>query len=163
MNGDDIPQSFQKGEAFEQYLRNRIFTKSQYSIVEKTHGFHENNGDYIESTLHPDFKLRDLTNDREFYLEAKFRTNVFDTTINWCHYRQLLRYRDFNKVLPLFIALGIGRTADDPYNVFILPLHEAGHTDLYLSIVNKFKIGLDAPLSSQLLWNRYNPKLRKAG
>ena len=107
MNGDDIPQSFQKGEAFEEYLRNRIFTKSQYSIVEKTHGFHENNGDYIESTLHPDFKLRDLTNDREFYLEA--------------------------------------------------------NTDLYLSIVNKFKIGLDAPLSSQLLWNRYNPKLRKAG
>ena len=64
------PQSFKMGEKFENYVRESLFVKNYYDILERTHNYCNNNKDYVESSLKPDFKFRDKWSKKEFYVEA---------------------------------------------------------------------------------------------
>lgn len=41
------PESFTKGDDFENYVREIVFPKDRYELIHKTHSYHENKGDYI--------------------------------------------------------------------------------------------------------------------
>jgi hypothetical protein len=71
------PESFKIGEQFEEYVREAIFTNTNYDLVERTHNYKSNSRDYVESSLKPDFKFRDRKTKREFYVEAKFITHSY--------------------------------------------------------------------------------------
>jgi hypothetical protein len=49
----------------------------------KTHDFHENNKDYIESSLYPDYLFREKKSNIEFFVEAKYRENLFQGKVFW--------------------------------------------------------------------------------
>src|SRR5690348_6160701 len=70
------PDSIEKGEAFQNFVENTLFTKAEYDLVERTHGFYQNANRYIESSRKPDFKFRGRRSGQEFYLEAKFRSQI---------------------------------------------------------------------------------------
>ena len=159
---NQIPESYEMGKLFENYLRCHIFIKKHFVILDKTHDFQANQGDFIESSLNPDFRMRDKTN-RVFYLEAKFRTNSFDDKINWCNFDQLKRYQEFDKTHPVFIAIGLGGKPDYPKNLFVIPLQEAAHTDLFMSVALKYQFPLGKPIIPDALWNLIKVDYRKAG
>ncbi|GAC1562726.1 MAG: hypothetical protein NVS3B13_36080 [Mucilaginibacter sp.] len=71
------PKSFKDGQAFEDYVEEYLFPNNYYNLVEKTHNYQTNSRNYVESSLNPDFKFRDRYTGREFYVEAKFRANLY--------------------------------------------------------------------------------------
>lgn len=147
------PESFKMGEKFENYVRQTLFVDSYYDILERTHDY-KTNKDYVESSLKPDFTFRDKWTKKEFYVEAKFRTGVYNNKIVWCNDKQLKRYLEYNRKQPVFLILGMGDKPDYPEFLSLIPLTQAQYTGLFPSHAEKFEIALDKPISSKTLWGR---------
>jgi hypothetical protein len=148
------PESFLRGEDFEKYVENYLFPKTYYDLLEKTHNYRINSKNYVEASLKPDFKYRDRLTKKEFYIEAKFRTNDYKNKFVWCNDAQLIRYQVINKITPVFLILGDGGKADWPDNLSLIPLSKAKYTGLFPSFVDQFSIVLELAVSSKVLWNR---------
>jgi len=153
---DDVltPESFKKGQAFEDYVEKYIFPKSHYDVLEKTHSYQTNSKSYVESSLNPDFKFRDRYTKKEFYVEAKFRSQTYNNKLVWCNEKQLLRYQAIDKKTPVFVILGEGNKPKDPEYISLIPLHKAKYTGLFLWLVDQFEIEPEKPVTSKTLWNR---------
>jgi hypothetical protein len=148
------PESFKVGQKFEEYVRARIFTENYYDLVEKTHNYNSNNKDFVESSIKPDFKFRDRWSKKEFYVEAKFRTGLYQGKITWCRDYQLKRYQEIHKTVPVFILTGMGENPSSPEFISLIPMHEAKYVGLFPSVAEKFEIDLDRTIHSKILWNR---------
>jgi hypothetical protein len=149
------PDSFIKGEEFEDYVRKYLFPKSDYDLVHRTHDYHSNNGDYIESSLKPDFKFRDKKTEKEFYVEAKWRRGVYnrENKIEWCNEKQLRRYKAIDKnENKVFIVLGFGDKASQPLEIILFPLSGCNYTALYDSFLNKYSFYINKPVFAEYLW-----------
>lgn len=147
------PQSFKMGEHFENYVREFLFVDKYYDILERTHNY-KTNKDYVQSSLKPDFKFRDKWARKEFYVEAKFRTGLYNNKITWCNDKQLVRYQDYNKEKPVFLILGMGDNPKYPEFLSLIPLTQAKYTGLFPSHAEKFEIQAEKPISSKTLWTR---------
>lgn len=147
------PESFKIGEKFEQYVRDYLFIDNYYDILERTHNYNTNK-DYVRSSLKPDFKFRDRWTKKEFYVEAKFRTGLYNNKIIWCNDTQLKRYLEYNRERPVFLILGLGDTPDYPEFLSLIPLTQAKYTGLFPSHAEKFEIRINKPVSSKILWTR---------
>jgi hypothetical protein len=112
-------ESFKKGELFEQYIRDHVFRKEEYTVVERTHGFQMNKGDYIESTLKPDFTFRKNGTGKIFYVEAKWRQRLYDNYLKWTKPKQLKRYRSYATEKPFYVVIGLGGSPDNPGQLFL--------------------------------------------
>lgn len=145
------PESFKIGEKFESYVRECLFIDRYYDILERTHDYRMNK-DYVQSSLKPDFKFRDKWTKKEFYVEAKFRTGLFNNKIVWCNDNQLKRYSEYNRTVPVFLILGMGENPAYPEFLSLIPLAQAKYTGLFPSHAEKFEIEIDKPVSSKILW-----------
>jgi len=148
------PESFRKGEDFENYIRKEIFTDKYYSLVDRSHAYEANQKDFVRSSLNPDFKYFDKKGRKEFWVEVKFRSETYGGRVNWCSDQQLKRYQDCHRKIPTFVILGIGGTADRPGRIFLLSMTQAKYTSLFESLVYKYEILRNQPISSEALWNR---------
>jgi len=72
------PKSFLNVEEFEDFTRDVLFPKDVYILLHKTHNYEQNSKDFVENSLLPDFKFRNLDLKIEFYIECKYRdiTNI---------------------------------------------------------------------------------------
>lgn len=148
------PESFKTGQHFENYVRDYLFVDKYYDLVERTHDYNSNSKDYVESSLKPDFKFRDKLTKKVFYVEAKFRTGVYEGKIVWCNNNQLQRYKRHNKDCPVFLILGMGENPKSIEFLSLMPLTEAKYTGLFPSFAEKYEIKLDKPVASKILWER---------
>jgi hypothetical protein len=73
--------------------------------------------------------------------------------IERCRSDQLKNYQEFNKVFPVFIIIGLGGNPANPQFLYLIPLAEAKCTELYKSILKRFEIPTNLPVSSQSLWD----------
>ncbi len=149
------PQSFVKGEAFEKYVRDILFPQSDYILVHKTHDYNSNNGDYVESSLKPDFKFRDKRNGKEFYVEVKWRMGVYNgqNKIEWCNEKQLKRYKAIDKKeSKVFIILGFGDKPAAPKEIILFPMGGCNYTGLYDSFLDRYSFYTGKPVFSDYLW-----------
>ena len=149
------PDSFIKGEEFEEYVRKYLFPISDYDLVHKTHDFNSNKGDYVETSLMPDFKFRDKTNGKEFYVEVKWRRGNYnrENKIEWCNKSQLHRYKSIDSVEnKVFIALGIGDDPNRPEEIFLFPMSACRYNGLYDSFLNKYSFYIGKSVFSSYLW-----------
>jgi hypothetical protein len=149
------PESFVKGEEFEEYVRKILFPHSDFKLLHKTHDYNSNNGDYVESSLKPDFKFRDSKNRKEFYVEAKWRSGVYnrENKISWCNQGQLKRYKAIDKNdAKVFIALGIGDDPLRPDEIALFPISSCNYTALYDSFIDKYSFYVNKPVFSRYLW-----------
>ncbi len=153
INEATTPESFKKGERFEQYVREYLFIQNYYDLLERTHNYNTNK-DYVHSSLQPDFTFRDRWTNKEFYVEAKFRTSLYNHKIVWCTQQQLERYFEYNREKPVFIMLGVGNNPKYPEFLSLIPLAKAKYTELFPSYAEKFAINLDEPVTSKILWAR---------
>ncbi|MBK8808294.1 MAG: hypothetical protein IPO21_17375 [Bacteroidales bacterium] len=89
-----------------------------------------------------------------FYVEAKFRTGIYEGKIIWCNDKQLQRYRQYHKEKPVFLILGMGAEAKNPEFLSLMSLDQAKYKGLFANYVEQFEIKLDRPVTSKTLWNR---------
>src|SRR5687768_6935236 len=117
------PESFSKGEEFEEYVRQVIFPKDRYDLIHRSHKYEDNKEDYVETSLQPDFKFRCKECKKEFSVEVKFRNGTyFKNKIEWCKPFQLKRYKQLdNNQAPIFEVLGLGDKPNKPSEIFIIP------------------------------------------
>ncbi len=149
----DKPLSFQKGEDFENYVRDRIFTNEHFTIVDRTHNYEMNVKDFIENSLNPDFLFRCKKSKKVFYTELKYRNHInAEGKYEWCNYRQLLRYKKFGLQTTTFIILGLGGLSTAPKDIALIPIEEIKYTALFPSFVNRYLIDSQTPLISDKLW-----------
>jgi hypothetical protein len=150
----NTPESFKKGQKFEDYVEKYLFPHSHFEVIEKTHNYKTNSQGFIEASMNPDFKFRDRYTKKEFYLEAKFRTSMYQGKLVWCNDKQLLRYQTINKHTPVFLILGDGGKPDWPEFLSLIPISKAKYTGLFPYFVDQFEIEPEKPVTSKLLWNR---------
>jgi hypothetical protein len=100
----------------------------------------------------PDYLFRDKRTKKDFYLEVKFRANLFNGKIEWCKDYQLRRYQQYNKKTPVFIIIGHGGSSKMPESVYLMPLELAKYTSLFPNYAKEFSIDPDKPVSSKYLW-----------
>ena len=149
------PASFVKGETFEEYVRKMLFPKNHYDLIHRTQDYISNNGDYVESSLKPDFMFRDKKTGREFYVEVKWRKGTYnrENKIDWCNENQLKRYTGIDKKeRKVFVVLGFGDKADKPQEIILFPISACNYTSLYDSFLNKYSFYLNKPVFAEYLW-----------
>ena len=86
--------SFEKGEKFEKFVLDKLFQSSHYDLVHQTNTTSQNQYRFVENSLKPDFKFRCKRTKREFYVEAKYRSdfNRYDDKIEVMRPDQFERY-----------------------------------------------------------------------
>jgi hypothetical protein len=130
-------ESFIKGETFENYVREVLFPKENYKLLERTHSYESNKKDFVASSCKPDFTFLQKDNNFEFYVEAKYRSTVFFEKVKWCEHYQFKRYNQYAEEKPVFIVIGYGGTPNNPDIVYIENIENIKYTELYLSVLKK--------------------------
>lgn len=133
------PISFLKGDDFESCLRMKVFKPADYDLVMKTHDFHENKKDYVESSLYPDYLFRDKKANEEFWVEAKYRARLYKGKIEWCSKYQLIRYKKLGKENNVIIAIGFGGRPKNPDTIYLIPLNKIKYTGLYPNKLTEYE------------------------
>lgn len=149
------PESFYKGEAFEEYIRQFTLPTKDYDLLHKTHDYNNNKKDFVESSLYPDYLFRDKRTGKEFFVEVKFRNGFYDNKnmISWCNYNQLKRYKEIDEQgKKVFIVLGLGDYPKRPHALFLFPLSGCNFCKLYDSFLEKYSFYPDKPVFSSYLW-----------
>jgi len=146
------PESFVKGDDFENYVREVVFPSNKYELVHKTHSYQDNKNDYIESTLYPDFLFRCKKTNKEFYVEAKYRSDFYKNKVEWSYPKQLKRYKEINKKKKVFVCLGLGGEPKYPDYIFIIPISKLKYTGLYESFLKDYNFYIDKPVFPSYLW-----------
>lgn len=146
------PDSIEKGEAFQHFVENTLFTKAEYDLVERTHSFQQNANRYIESSRKPDFRFRYKRSGQEFYVEAKFRSYIGDDDKveiykngQYDFHKQL-----DNKECPVFVIVGVGGQANRPENLSLIPLYEIKYRSLFKSVLYHHRIS-HGPVSPDII------------
>jgi hypothetical protein len=149
------PSSFVKGEVFEDYVRNIVFPSDCYKLINRTHNYATNNGDYVESSLKPDFEFQCLETSKKFHVEVKYRKGYYNyqDKLEWCKPYQLKRYKEIDKEQPVFLLLGIGDRPNKPDEIFIIPMSKIGFTGFYDSFLDQYSFPyVDKPVFQKYLW-----------
>ncbi len=157
---DDLntPESFKIGEKFEKYSREVIFPQNKYKLLKQTHDYSQNNKDYVDESKEPDFKFQCLETKKEFYVECKFRSYLYEGKIQFCKQYQFDRYKDFSKGKDVFVLIGVGEDPAYPDNVCLIPLDEIKSINLTESFLEKNAIPNNKPVFASKLWSLNSSK-----
>ena len=170
------------GEQFEEFVSGFLFPKKNYEILHQTPDSSANEERYIKSSDKPDYKFRDYTTGKSFWVECKYHTlwrgKFPDQYLTpFLKEYELDRYTKLDKYYPVFIAVG---TCGEPYlpnqsylipvryikianritKKYLLPFesHNLSREDERLEKLrdNEFQLGDVIPILSESLWKRLN-------
>ena len=145
------PEGFVKGDKFEHYIRAHLFIKDRYHLIQKTHDYATNKGDFVENTKEPDYKFKCIKTGKEFFVEAKYRSNYYENAIEWCKPYQLKRYKEIDKKTPVFVTIGVGNSPSSPDQIFFIPLKDMKYTKLFRSFLKDYEVSVNSPIDYRLL------------
>lgn len=117
-------QAVEKGNEFEKFVVSK-FDRKFYKLIDwRSDKFHE--GHYAENSMLPDmvWMLKSRNSQARFAVECKYRSYFINDAVEIARDYQLDNYRKFSQSaqIPVFIVLGIGGSADDPRELFVIPL-----------------------------------------
>jgi hypothetical protein len=144
--------STEKGQAFEDYVKNVIFPKDKYDLIHQTHSFDLNKQRFIEESKNPDFIFRCRESKQEFHIEAKWRSG-FDSSkkMKILEHHQLQHYKKIESLeKPVFLIIGFEGSPSNPRNLSLIPLKKIKFTDVYWSFLNSFSINKSELKNSKL-------------
>ena len=140
-----------KGDRFEKFVLNEIFIDKLFDLVEMTQGFKSNSERFEERSLNPDFLFRDKRTKEEFWIEAKYRSNLFKnekgkTVCEICKNWQLTRYKEVEKSTEkkVYICLGLGNDPRTPKSIYLIHVKDA------------FPQLFESRLKKMLIWTNTN-------
>ncbi len=139
------PDTFAKGEEFQDYVRSRLFPQEEYVCLAITPDYQANKSGFVESSKEPDFKFRSKRSQREFFVETKYRTDYYNGAIEWCKPYQLRRYKMIDKTTPVYLVLGVGGRAASPDEIFLMPLKDIKYSRLFPSFLSKYRLSNHQP------------------
>ena len=131
-------ESIIKGDEFENFVRRKIYPSDRYILLHKTHSFSKGK-EFIESSLYPDFLFRDKKTNEEFYVEAKYRSNLVKGKIQWCTKEQLDRYRKISKDKKTFIVIGFQGRPTFPKKIYLVNIDDINYHDLYPGTIKDYE------------------------
>jgi hypothetical protein len=137
------PKTYVKGDEFEHYVREHLFTKERYDLVHQTHDYKANKNDFVETSKEPDFKFRSRRSGRKFLVEVKYRSALYQGTVEWCKPYQLKRYKAIAKAMPVLVAIGLGGLPESPEHVYIVPIKHIRYTRLFPSFLKHYEVPAD--------------------
>jgi len=152
MQQDYTPESFKKGQQFEQFVENNIFTQNRYELITRTNSYEQNATRYAEDTLKPDFKFRCKETGQEFWVEAKYRSELFGDQLEALSFNQRDRFYNLEKEegIPVFVIIGYWGYANNPNALSLIPLRDYIYIKLYRSFLRDYNIPLKA-VSNRIL------------
>ena len=131
-------ESIIKGDEFENFVREKIYTSDRYILLHKTHSFSKSK-EFIKSSLYPDFLFKDKKTNEEFYVEAKYRGKLVNGKIEWCNKEQLDRYKKISKEKKTFIAIGFQGRPTFPEKIYIVNINDINYYDLYPNTIKDYE------------------------
>jgi len=131
-----------KGYKFEQWVVTQ-FPEELFPLQEWRGDKHVG-GRYPASCKNPDLVFKQLGLGRRsfFAVECKWKAQLKAAEYPWANLRKRSVYNNFGirLAMPVHIALGIGGEADQPKNIFLIPLEKIKHIDyLDQSLLDKYK------------------------
>ena len=170
------------GEQFEEFVSGILFPKKNYEILHQTPDSSANEERYNKSSDQPDFKFRDYTTGKSFWVECKYQTvwrgKFPDQYLTpFLKEYELDRYTKLDKDEPVFIAVGTGGVAYFPTQSYLIPVryikiadritkkyllpfesHNLKRDDERLEKLrdDEFQLGDVIPILSASLWKRLN-------
>jgi hypothetical protein len=149
--------STNRGQKFEDFTREVIFPNDRYKLLKKTHDYAQNKSDYVTDSLEPDFKFECIETKRQFYVEAKFRSWLYDngkgSKIDFCKISQYKRLHTLNKIDPVFILIGLENEPDYPEYVLLIPMSDITSTELTKNFLDDYDIANNVSISPKKLWS----------
>ena len=169
-------------EQFEEFVSGILFPKKNYEILHQTPDSSANEERYNKSSDQPDFKFRDYTTGKSFWVECKYQTvwrgKFPDQYLTpFLKEYELDRYTKLDKDEPVFIAVGTGGVAYFPTQSYLIPVryikiadritkkyllpfesHNLKRDDERLEKLrdDEFQLGDVIPILSESLWKRLN-------
>ena len=130
------PTRIEKGNLFESYIVDK-FPNKHYRLQEWTSDKTSSSGKWAVSNLNPDLKFLELSSNKEFCVECKYRRND-EVHIEE---RQLRRYRAIaaKTKIPVFLALGTGGKPNRPECLYLIPIHITKNVSDLNTIKNKYQ------------------------
>jgi hypothetical protein len=139
----------EKGDAFEKYVYSR-FNAKMVSLVAWA-GDKYMDGVYDKNTQQPDLQLALEYKGKSypFAIECKWRSTFKKGAIMWAKPEQIARYQNFEAETqqPTFVAIGVGGKAQQPENLFILPLKALKYPLAKAEYLERYKVSLKGTLS----------------
>ena len=136
-----IDYNKKNGEDFEKFIAQKFNRK--YFIIKDWRGDKYINGIYAETTLQPDILLAFELGDKktEFAVECKWRRRDYKERIELASEEQIKRYKKFKNIkkMPVFIALGIGGTGENPKKLFIIPIENIKSNFISVNSLKSFE------------------------
>ncbi|MFD2246168.1 hypothetical protein [Pontibacter ruber] len=133
------------GDDFEKFVVQK-FDKKYFKIKEWA-GDKYVNGRYAETTQHPDLLLEHSykTETSELAVECKWRRDFYNEGIVIASSEQLERYKEFeeDRKIPVFIALGVGGSASNPEQLYVVPLRAIKYNFITATYLEKYQKQID--------------------
>lgn len=132
--------TYAKGDLFEDYVRN-LFPDEEYGLVHVTPRANDHDGRKIESRLMPDFQFRHRRTNHLFWVECKYRADLFRGKLQWCEPWQLERFKKFqesSRPAKVFIVIGLGGKSSKPHQMYCIPLDEIQYPGLYPNTIAQY-------------------------
>lgn len=132
-----------KGKDFETYTMDNLFPKETFDLLHVTPDAETNEKRYVESSRKPDLQFRDKKTGKIFYVECKYRSSLFNEKYEWTKStEQAERYRniEYLEEIPVYIAMGLMGTPENPKKVFLMPLKDIKYNAMFLSVLKDYEI-----------------------
>ena len=121
---------------FEDFVCNDLFEEKQYEVKQLL----DNPAETItEEHLYPDFRFVQISTRFDFYIKTKYVAIKTPDKFDWCKRDQFLHFKFLNNI-PLYIVIGIGGTAANPENIYMIPYTKLTSNEISLSDWDTYQI-----------------------
>ena len=161
MNQHYNQNSFDKGQAFENFVENILFPKSHYELLHKTNAYDQNSQRYVGDSRNPDFRFKCILTGFEFHVEAKYRSKPYMGFYDILSPAQIISFPEIHTTeCPVFIALGYGHIASDPSFVSFIPYQTHEEPKIPVEDVFFFNVNKE-PLQNEVLVGYIHKEIKK--
>lgn len=133
-------ESKEKGNQFEDYtIQTIVHSSNDIKLLGKNADYYHKGVSAIENTQ-PDLRLS--YHGKAFAVECKWRAKAIEGKIIWAKDYQIKTYRRyaFEQNVPVFVAIGIGGTADNPASFYLVPLYRLTKEFATTEYIEEFRI-----------------------
>lgn len=125
-----IPEIQNKQQQFEDYVANTLFPQPKYTSLKLNSELRKQSQAGQQQTLQPHLYLKDTDNNKKFLVECKYRGGCIANSFQLAQ-SLTFKHSGNKEDIPYFFVLGVGGTAANPAQVFLINLQNCVYLVLY--------------------------------